>query len=166
MSDNSVSDSFRAAHKIQAYAKIAIQIAKISGFSPIITTASLRNADMLKGIGATHVLDRNLPTSALSEEIMKITSKPLQIVYDAISLPATQNAAFDVLAPGGHLVLVLPDAIDAAKKAAEPSKKIVVLAGTEEIYAEDNSVWSKLTELVEEGLIKVCGVSLITLILC
>ena len=48
-----------------------IQLSKLSGFNPIITTASLHNTDALKEIGATHVLDRNLPSDALFAEIKR-----------------------------------------------------------------------------------------------
>ena len=40
---------------------LAIQLAKLSGVSPIIITASLKSAELLKSYGATHVLDRSLP---------------------------------------------------------------------------------------------------------
>ncbi|EMD40132.1 hypothetical protein CERSUDRAFT_151111 [Gelatoporia subvermispora B] len=142
--------------------QFTIQVAKLSGFSPIITTASLRNADMLKELGATHVLDRNLSTDALSEEIAKITSKPLEIVYDAISLPVTQNAAFDITAPGGYLVLVLSEAIDPAKKASQPKHVIVHLGATGPGYEASNSVWTTLTELVEEGVIQPMRVQILS----
>ena len=37
-----------------------IQFAKLSGFSPIITTASPRHTARLQALGATHVVDRAL----------------------------------------------------------------------------------------------------------
>ena len=51
-------------HAYSSYDAV-IQLAKLSGFSPIITTASLKNTDFLKSLGATHVIDRNadLPSS-------------------------------------------------------------------------------------------------------
>jgi len=135
-----------------------IQLAKLAGFSPILTTASLHNTDLLKSLGATHVLDRNLPADALLAEVTTITGgAPVEIAYDAVSLPQTQNAAFDVLAPGGQLVLVLADAIDAAKKSAAPSKKTVNVYGN--VNAPDRrktgqSLYAKLTGLLQEGAIK------------
>ena len=36
---------------------IVIQLARLSGFSPIIVTASLSNEEYLKGLGATHVIN-------------------------------------------------------------------------------------------------------------
>ncbi|KAF8193397.1 chaperonin 10-like protein [Pholiota molesta] len=57
--------------------------------SPIITTASLKHAEYLQSLGATAILDRNLPSSAL----------PVRAVYDAISSDETQQAGLDILAP-------------------------------------------------------------------
>ncbi|KAH9481154.1 Dehydrogenase azaJ [Psilocybe cubensis] len=86
--------------------QFTIQLAKVSGFSPIITTASLRHADALKDIGCTHVLDRNLSSDALNAEISQITTKPIHHVYDSISSDLTQQIAFDILSPGGRIVYV------------------------------------------------------------
>ncbi|KAH9847262.1 GroES-like protein [Lenzites betulinus] len=91
---------------------LAIQLASLSGFSPIITTASLRNGPLLEGFGATHVLDRNLAASDLRDEVVKIAGGTVSVVFDAISLPETQNAAFDLLAPGGKLILVGSSVLD------------------------------------------------------
>ncbi|EKM48207.1 uncharacterized protein PHACADRAFT_77921, partial [Phanerochaete carnosa HHB-10118-sp] len=41
----------------------AIQFAKLSGFSLIITTGSLHNEAYLKSLGVTHVIDRTAPLS-------------------------------------------------------------------------------------------------------
>ncbi|KAH9947429.1 chaperonin 10-like protein [Amylocystis lapponica] len=96
-----------------------LQLARLSGFGPIIATASLHNATLLKSLGATHVLDRHLSADALRAEIAKITSAPVETVYDAVSLPDTQLAAHRVLAPGGILVLVLFDAIPKEERSSE-----------------------------------------------
>ncbi|OCH85560.1 GroES-like protein [Obba rivulosa] len=136
----------------------AIQLAKLAGFSPIIATASLKNTPLLESLGATHVLDRNLSPDALLAEVNKITAgAPVEVVYDAVSIPETQTPAFDVLAPGGTLVLVLPDQIDAAKKAAAPEKKVVGVFGN--VNAPDmrktgQSLYAKLPALLESGEIK------------
>jgi len=51
---------------------IVLQLAKISGFSPIITTASLTNEISLQQLGATHVLSRDLSTPFLDSNIILI----------------------------------------------------------------------------------------------
>ncbi|KAJ8597487.1 medium-chain dehydrogenase/reductase like protein [Rhizopogon salebrosus TDB-379] len=85
----------------------AIQFARLSGFSPIITTASLYNSELLSSLGATHVLDRRLSTAALKHAIAKITSIPITLAFDAVSLPDTQQAAHDILTAGGILIIVM-----------------------------------------------------------
>ncbi|EPQ51055.1 GroES-like protein [Gloeophyllum trabeum ATCC 11539] len=91
--------------------QLAIQFARISGFSPIISTASPRNEALLKSLGATHVVDRSSPN--VRSDVSAITDgAPLEVIYDAVSLEETQQAAWDLLAPGGVLVLTLPPVIN------------------------------------------------------
>ncbi|KAF8992259.1 hypothetical protein BDQ17DRAFT_1369728 [Cyathus striatus] len=86
--------------------QMAIQLAKYSGFSPIITTASLKNELYVKSLGATHVIDRSLPISSLPSEVAKITSKPITIAFDSIEIPETAQAGYDLLATGGIIYTV------------------------------------------------------------
>ncbi|KIJ59659.1 hypothetical protein HYDPIDRAFT_183963 [Hydnomerulius pinastri MD-312] len=102
----------------------AIQLARLSGFSPIITTASLHNKDLLISLGATHVLDRKLSASQLKEEVANITSTPVMYAFDSISLDDTRQAAYDILAPGGKLTVVRRGSL----KEVEGSGKGVVQA--------------------------------------
>lgn len=87
----------------------AIQLARIAGFSPIVTTSSARHAEYLKSLGATHVFDRDVNV----ETIQSAFPTQVALVLDAISVASTQSLAFDVLstpspAPNAHLALVLP----------------------------------------------------------
>ncbi|KAF5359796.1 hypothetical protein D9756_003619 [Leucocoprinus leucothites] len=88
-----------------------IQFARLSGFSPVITTTSLKHADRPKGPGATHIIDRNTSPASLREQIVSILSSTtnqtllaegglLEYVFDAISAPSTQSIAFDLVAAG------------------------------------------------------------------
>ncbi|KIJ54500.1 hypothetical protein M422DRAFT_240567 [Sphaerobolus stellatus SS14] len=81
-----------------------IRSARLSGFSSIIATASLHNADFLKSLGATHVIDRKADIAA---EIKKILPEPPNLIYDAISTEDIQEVTWKVLAPGGTLLLAL-----------------------------------------------------------
>lgn len=133
-----------------------IQFAKLSGFSPIITTASKTNEEYLKSLGATHIIDRSVPLSELQQAVKGITSKPVTTAYDAISLVDTQNAAYDVLAPGGKLLVVLDEAIEKSKVAAD--KTVAHVFGN--VQPEDQrelgkSLYAKLTALLASGDIKV-----------
>ncbi|GBE88096.1 Zinc-type alcohol dehydrogenase-like protein [Sparassis crispa] len=132
-----------------------IQFAKLAGFSPIIATASLHNTELLKSYGATHVLDRRLSASDLITAVSHITSAPIQIVYDSVSLQDTQNVAYDVLAPGGTMVVVLDESVDPSKKT--PEKKIVNVFGNTHVpqnHKTSVSLYSQLTSLLEKGLIR------------
>ncbi|CAL1717314.1 unnamed protein product [Somion occarium] len=134
---------------------VAIQLARISGFSPIITTASPKNADFVTSFGATHVLDRNLSREVLIAKIREITSQPVHLVYDAVSFPETQNVAYDILAPGGTLIVVVRPAIDQAKLTVD--KSVYVVFGSPHIpeYADfDAEIYRILPELLSSGEIK------------
>ncbi|KAF8804120.1 hypothetical protein BYT27DRAFT_7243878 [Phlegmacium glaucopus] len=73
----------------------SIQLVKLSGFSPIITTASLKHAEFLKSLGATHVIDRNVSASSVATEVSSITKDaPIKYAVDSISLADTQQAAY------------------------------------------------------------------------
>ncbi|KAH7907117.1 chaperonin 10-like protein [Hygrophoropsis aurantiaca] len=89
-----------------------IQFARLSGFSPIITTASPHNKTHLKSLGATYVIDRNLPFSAIAREISKLTAARIKLVFDAVSQDETQQGGYDLLAPGGRIIITLPSTID------------------------------------------------------
>ncbi|KZT16714.1 GroES-like protein, partial [Neolentinus lepideus HHB14362 ss-1] len=75
-----------------------IQFAKLSGFSPIITTASPSSEALLKSLGATHVVNRKLPPADIKFAISSFITSPLELIYDAISISDTQQVAYDLLA--------------------------------------------------------------------
>ncbi|KAH9924837.1 chaperonin 10-like protein [Fomitopsis serialis] len=133
----------------------AIQLLKLSGFNPLITTASLSNAEYLKQLGATHVLDRKLPSEELYKEIRKIASKPLTTVFDAAGFPETQNLGYDLLASGGTMAAVRPDAVNPDKKVDDKKSFFmyadVTLPQNRKLGA---SLFGKLTELLETGDLK------------
>ena len=119
----------------------------------------MHNTDFLRSLGATHVLDRKLSSDQLREEVRKITAEPLGVVFDAISAPDTQLAAYELLAPGGTLVLVLFPAIP--KERLRPDKRLAKAFGQAN-YPEVNRIaaaklYSKLTGWLREGAIKVCA---------
>ena len=133
-----------------------MQFAKLSGFSPIITTASLKHAEYLKSIGATHVIDRSIPASTLVSEISNITQNaPIKYALDTISLPDTQQTAYDVLAHGGKLVIFLSPAIGKTIKEKEIISVSGMLRTPPNIELLETFYHDNLERLLKEGAIKV-----------
>ncbi|KAI9061877.1 GroES-like protein [Trametes sanguinea] len=133
----------------------AIQFARLSGFSPIVTTASLHNADLLKSLGATHVLDRRLPTETLVKEACAIAGKPFELVYDAVSESDTLAAAYQATAPTGDLIVVLLNPIPGADPNSQ--KRVHIAQGylTKPVnLAASAALLAKLPELLEKDEIK------------
>jgi len=126
-----------------------IQLGKLSGFSPIITTASSKHKTYLESLGATHVIGRD----SIGPAIAKITSAPIEIVYDAISSAETQQGGYDVLSPGGQLVLVLPPAVQAtvADKGINNVRAFFNLPFNAKVVLEYHA---HVTRFLAEGLIK------------
>jgi uncharacterized protein (TIGR02118 family) len=96
----------------------AIQMARLSGYERIITNASANNHEFLKNkIGAHIVLDRS--DSTPEAVVAALGDSPLDFVFDAISVPATQKLGVQILQKANvsssqkHLVtvhVVEPDA--------------------------------------------------------
>ncbi|KAG8687884.1 hypothetical protein FRC08_011719 [Ceratobasidium sp. 394] len=106
--------------------RACIQMARIAGFSPIITTASSAHAESLKALGATHVFERTV-SAATVHEVLKASNKPLTLAVDTVSSAETQLFGLKVLstqpnAPFGQLQLQL------------------VLPPTEELQAQNNAL--------------------------
>lgn len=135
-----------------------IQFARLSGYSPIITTASVKNTEYLLSLGATHVLDRNLSVSSLRAAVKEITTKPFPLVYDAVSSDETQNAGYDLLASGGTLVAVLQTAVTEDK--LTPDKRVTCISGNP--FPADRrplsvEMYKQLPAMFERGDLKVCS---------
>ncbi|GJE88568.1 zinc-binding alcohol dehydrogenase family protein [Phanerochaete sordida] len=133
-----------------------IELAKMSGFSHIIATASLHNEAYLKSLGATHVLDRKLAASAIADAVKAVTDTPVTVAYDAVSDPALQNAMYDLLAPGGCLLRVGPSMIDPAKL-EKGDKYVAHVFADVQLPAQievGRSLYAKLPEMLAAGDIK------------
>lgn len=123
----------------------------MSGFSPIITTAALKHTEYLKGLGATHVIDRYLPFSGLQQAVARITSAPINVIYDAVSIRETQEGAWALLGPQGRLVLTLPSVIDRHRN---DRRELVLTNGNphlEENWETGRQLWLHLFRWLEKG---------------
>ncbi|TCD61389.1 hypothetical protein EIP91_008526 [Steccherinum ochraceum] len=130
-----------------------LQFAKLSGFSPIITLVSPSNNSLVTSLGATHTIDRHQPLSTLAESISKITSKPLTVVFDAISIAETQTAGYKVLASGGTLLTLLP--ITVKDEDQVDGKTILNVLGGPVVHREfSKDLYAHLPEYLKNGAIK------------
>jgi len=134
---------------------LVIQLARLSGFSPIIATASLKHESYLKSLGATHVFNRNLSGDDLKAAISKVTSSPIEVVYDAISLDGTQQIGWSLLGTKGALILTLPASV---KENEGKQRRAIPTFGSP--HAQENKSlcsgsWAKLGQWLEDGSIKV-----------
>ncbi|EHK15304.1 uncharacterized protein TRIVIDRAFT_38621 [Trichoderma virens Gv29-8] len=85
---------------------LGIQFAKLSGYK-VITTASPRNFDYLKSLGADAVFDYRSPT--VVEDIIAAAGGELTIAWDCISLEGSAKiCAASISDKGGKLGLLLP----------------------------------------------------------
>ncbi|KZV71135.1 GroES-like protein [Peniophora sp. CONT] len=142
--------------------QFAIQLAKLSGFSTIITTASKHNEAYSKDAGATDFIDyHEVPYAKLPEAVHKIVGdKPVKYVYDAISQPESQKAGWELLSgSGGVLVIVLPPSseIGAPGKDDEKGRHLVYTFGASNGEANlefGAGLYAKATELLEKGDLK------------
>ncbi|KAJ6550016.1 chaperonin 10-like protein [Mycena capillaripes] len=74
----------------------ALQLARLSGFSTIITTASLKHESFLKSLGATHVIDRSLPDTDVIKAVAGL-APTLSVVFDTVSTIETLSLGFEIL---------------------------------------------------------------------
>ncbi|KAA1476196.1 GroES-like protein [Dentipellis sp. KUC8613] len=154
-----------------AVGQFAIQLLKLSGFNPIISTASAHNFDYVKAAGATHVIDYHVtPYPSLPAIVAQITSDPISIVYDAISSDDSQRAGWEILAPKGVIAVVSgvvkPVVVGKAGEDAEDGKHVAAVRGNVDLVTKDvefgNKMYASLTGLLEGGGLKPCRVELLS----
>ncbi|CDO69949.1 hypothetical protein BN946_scf184836.g23 [Trametes cinnabarina] len=132
-----------------------IQLARLSGFSPIIATASLHNAELLESLGATHVLDRTLPSDSVVKEAWDIAGGPIDLVFDTISSAETLATGYRATSPEGDFIYVLPDPIPGADE--KPQKRAHFVRGFFDVpFNRDvsKSLLANLPEIFESGQLK------------
>ncbi|KAK7060706.1 hypothetical protein VNI00_000436 [Paramarasmius palmivorus] len=125
--------------------QLAIQIAHHLGFSDIVTTASITNAEHLTSLGATTVLDRSTtfdPNPNLP--------KNLNIIFDTVSC-ATQSHIHH-LAPGGKLISI-------GTISPELGSMGVSTYGSAHYYSEyGKELFGAVEGLLNEGVLRPLGV--------
>ncbi|KAI0364594.1 GroES-like protein [Pilatotrama ljubarskyi] len=140
----------------------AIQLAKMAGHHPIIATASPHNAELLKSLGATHVLDRHRSNESILAELPALTGgKPIRFALVAFLLggPEPVRLARDALAPGGLLATVAPGPERFPEDCVNPGegKRVGYVFGSPRLpYNREcgRAMFEHLTGWLEKGLLK------------
>lgn len=118
-------------------AGFAIQLARHIG-ATVITTASARNHDYVRGLGADRVIDYN------SEDFTKAVSG-VDVVFDTVG-GEVQARSYDVLKPGGRLVWIAP-----APSGFQPSRKDVEVLRPR--VARDREHLERMKQLLAAGAV-------------
>ncbi|KZV72140.1 GroES-like protein [Peniophora sp. CONT] len=152
-----------------AVGQFATQFAKLSGFNPIIVTASASSTELCKSRGATHVIDyRTTPAEELPAVVRDITSAPLPVIFDTISQPPTQEACWKLLAPGGALALTrhaVPSVGASGVRRDDAEGKLAVVVygmanqGVNLKFGED--MYKALDQYLKDGSIKPTKVEIV-----
>jgi NADPH:quinone reductase-like Zn-dependent oxidoreductase len=117
---------------------MAVQLAKWKG-ARVIGTASAKNHDFVRGLGADEVIDYN---AARFEE----AAQNVDVVFDTIG-GDTQERSWRVLKPGGILVSIV----------SPPPEETAKAHGVRSGYvfgSPDGAILVKLAELVASGALK------------
>ncbi|KLO16654.1 GroES-like protein [Schizopora paradoxa] len=133
--------------------QFTVQMLKLSGFSKIITTASLHNTEFLKSLGATHIIDRNVDFVTEAKKILDGDS--IDLIYDAVGNADLQAQALEMLEPGGQLVAA--GGRRPIDKTKYPGKHYITLHAdfrSPEYWSLGKSLASKLHDLLASGAVK------------
>ena len=118
-------------------AGFAIQLAKHIG-ATVVTTASARNHDYVRGLGADRVIDYN------AEDFTK-TAGPCDVVFDTVG-GEVQVRSYHVLKPGGRLVWIA-----AAPPGFEPIRKDIQVLRPR--VARDRAHLERMLQLLAAGAV-------------
>ncbi|KAH9906118.1 GroES-like protein [Epithele typhae] len=141
--------------------QFAIQAARMNGFSPVVTTAAPKHAAFLRSLGATHVVDRALPTPELLAAVSTAASDaPVAFAYDAIGEVDTQRLAYAALGDHGGFVSVMPRAgpeVLAPVQSEGDGKRVARLFASFQVspnQALGVEVYKRLTGWLADGTVK------------
>ena len=148
-----------------ATGSIAIQFAKLSG-AKVVTTASARNRDFVKSLGADEAFDYNDPDCA--KKIREYTNDELHFVFDCFGgATGTAVCANSISSRGGQICSIIPGdeyprkedvrrgLLMAYKALGEPWDFFGRFPATHEDYGFTRMWWRLAARVLGEGKIKV-----------
>jgi hypothetical protein len=86
-----------------------------------------------------------------------VTNRPIEVVYDAISLPETQRIGWGLLAKNGILVLTLAASV---REDEGKGRKAILTRGSPHVPENKElcrNSWAMVEEWLSEGDIQVCS---------
>ena len=83
-----------------------IQLLKFAGYTNVVAAASKKHEELLKALGAAHVVDYN--SSSFAEEVVAVAGGKVELVVESIALPSTFALIKDVIKAGGKLAYLVP----------------------------------------------------------
>lgn len=149
-------------------------MAKLSGFGPIITTASSQHTEYCKFAGATHIIDyHTTPYSSIPSVVASIlspsptASNPLKFTWDCIGNEETNALCWTMLAPSGTMIVARcapvywPNVVLPAQTAGsdKDGKKAYFSAGNVNLPINKvlgENLYANLEEMLRDGRVKVC----------
>lgn len=109
----------------------AIQLLRLAGYE-VVTTASPRNHDFVKTLGATIVIDHSSST-AKQEILDSLKGKELVGALDAIGFPETLETCIQILLEHPDAVKKVSCVRPGLEKAARDGVQVITIHGTAEI---------------------------------
>lgn len=111
-----------------AVGQFAVKLASLSGYK-VVSTASPRNFELVKSLGASEVFDYRDPD--VVSKIKKASGDSIKKAVDAISEKESQRIAAEAIAPsGGEIVLVLGPQPDATSRTDVKFKRTCLPVGS------------------------------------
>ncbi|KAG8167140.1 hypothetical protein KVR01_002829 [Diaporthe batatas] len=137
--------------------RFGVQLAKLAGIGRIVVVGG--NEAELKGLGATHVLDRHGGHDAVLARIGKVVGDDLVYAYDAVSPPEDQVVALNALSSTkrGALARLLPlGPVDESKVVGKTAGfEVRDTFGSSQANPElAGGFWERLPGFLQEGKIK------------
>ncbi|KAH8171056.1 alcohol dehydrogenase groES-like domain-containing protein [Sarocladium implicatum] len=138
--------------------RFAVQLASLVGLGQIVVVGGREHE--LKGLGATHVIDRHLETSAIVSQIHQVVGDELVYAFDAVNPPAGQVIAINALSSSkkGALARLLPvgapldESLLTPKAAGYDLRHLIGVSHANAAVAGE--FWARLPAYLEKGKIK------------
>lgn len=136
--------------------RFAVQLAALAGVGKIIVVAGKANAETLKKMGATHIVDRHLSAEQVAKEIHGILGgERVENIYDCANMEFTMACA--LMSPNSttsdrktKLRTLLP--LDAFPSAARNECDVAMLdARNDQLHPHQTAFWGHVTGWLEQG---------------